>query len=130
MVSALSRNGNGLIGFLGLRECKHATFDAPASEHLKVVRKPHALKVLPPIRKEQVSLRKQTWWVRRNKGQKVDEKDGSAKKHLHRPMFFLKRFKILRRKRRRVLQRRIESTMFPWWRLVDVEEEDGSAKKH
>ena len=43
MVSALSRNGNGLIGFLGLRGCKHATFDAPASEHLEDVMKPHAL---------------------------------------------------------------------------------------
>ena len=69
IVLALSRNGNGLIGFLGLRECKHATFDAPASEHPKDVRQPHALKVLPHIHKEQGSLRKQTWWVRRNKAQ-------------------------------------------------------------
>ena len=43
IVLALSRNGNGLIGFLGLRECKHATFDAPAPEHIKDVRQPNAL---------------------------------------------------------------------------------------
>ena len=64
MLSALSRNGNGLIGFLGLRECKHATFDAPASEHLKDVRKPRAPNAL-----------------KRRKGQEVEEKGGPARKH-------------------------------------------------